>query len=167
MKLPRDEGMGEDDYIWATAVAPRGKVIVTQTEKPPELWQLETNEKLCTLGALAGEDIVSMAVTPNGRQLLCGRYEGPLELWDLGKEKKLRTLCRHSSEEYVVAITPDGKHGLAVVSGTRMKMSQLDTGKLVRTFPCSNGRHINSLAVTADGSRVIAGGDGSVQVWEL
>jgi WD40 repeat protein len=163
---PSDDSVEDEfDNLGPTTVVPGGRVVVTPPDKAPEMWQLEMGQRIGIFDDLGG-DIISIAATPDGKQLLCGRYSGPLELWDLDVKKKLRTL-HPSAEWYEVTITPDGKHGVAVVSPTRVKMWQLETGKVVRTFACQQGRSITALLITGDSELLVAGGLLSLQVWEL
>ena len=114
-----------------------------------------------------GDHVVSAAISPDGRRLLCGKYGGPLELWDLVTKEKLRTLHRRS-DWYETAIAPDGKHGVPVLSeATRLRVWELETGKVVRTFTYRGQWRASTIAFSADGIRMVAGSEGCLQVWDL
>jgi hypothetical protein len=83
-----------------------------------------------------------------------------------------------SADDYVVTITHDGRFALVIASGTlesgptlkghqfgEMHMWDIDTVKLVRKFRCESCSLVNSISVTADGERVVAGShNGPLQV---
>jgi Tfp pilus assembly protein PilF len=64
-----------------------------------------------------------------------------------------------------VAFTPDGA-GLLTTSGDTVKLWDVHTEKLVRTFSGHTDR-VSSVNATPEGRYVVSGGDGTLRLWDL
>ncbi|MGE0007683.1 MAG: caspase family protein [Parvibaculaceae bacterium] len=73
----------------------------------------------------------------------------------------------HRSTVRAVAYSPDDDRVLTGGSDGTMKLWDVETGRLIRTFP-AHLDDVTSLAFFADGSRVLSGsGDKTVKVWDV
>ncbi|MBI3682201.1 MAG: TIR domain-containing protein [Acidobacteria bacterium] len=77
----------------------------------------------------------------------------------------LRRTLPHDSPVYAVAVTPDGRTAVSGCHDGTVKVWDLASGRLVRTFEGHAGG-VNAVAVTGDGGRVVSGSDDkTVKVW--
>jgi WD40 repeat protein len=152
-------------------------------------WLWATGRELFTLEALAREQgaVCSVAFSPDGARLATGampQWTEPdgnltvitwarsdnLEIWDVKTGKKVRG-CRapHGSPGYGVAFSPDG---------TRLAVATHFPGAPVSVLSAADDRELlvpqgflgegtRSLAFSADGKRLAAGGVlGTIKVWD-
>lgn len=81
-----------------------------------------------------------------------------------------RTLIEHTDEITSVAIHPDGQTLVSGSNDKTIKIWQISTGKLIRSFKGDSGA-ISSVAISADGNFVAAGSHdtpkSNVKVWDL
>ena len=111
--------------------------------------------------------VLSVAVTPDGRQIVSGSDDGTVKIWDLETGNQVRTLTGHIDGVLSVAVTRDGRQ---IVSGSRdntVNVWDLETGNEVRSFS-GNIDSVLSVAVTPDGRQIVSGSkDNTVNVWDL
>jgi WD40 repeat protein len=126
--------------------------------------------------------VSSVAFSPDGRTLFAGDEGYSARLWDLktGKEvRRIVTPCdpgRRYNEGPAVAFSPDGSEALVGARARKRSSSEgflglyeTETGRLVRRFEGLPGS-VNSVAVSPDGTRVLAGSPGEKQgarMWDL
>jgi WD40 repeat protein len=79
---------------------------------------------------------------------------------------ELRTFHGHTGDVYYVAFSRDGKSLLSCGKDGTVRLLDIPTGKLVRTFTGHRGE-VNSVVVTAGGFPASAGDDGTVRVWDM
>jgi WD40 repeat protein len=111
--------------------------------------------------------VTAVAVTPDGRRVLSGGYDGTLRVWDLHAGQLLRTIAGHEISVSAVAVAPDGRQALSASHDRTLKLWDLETGHLVRTFS-GHEDGVTAVAVTPDGRRVLSGGyDGTLRLGDL
>jgi WD40 repeat protein len=133
-------------------------------------------------------EILSLAFSPDGKQLIAGGLDDPtVPVWDLttdklryelpSREGNLPTLERpwHEGAVRVVAYSPDGtmiatacgyhpskKSGLG-----RILLWEAKTGTLVREIPANRGG-VFALAFSPDGKRLLSGGgEDTARIWDV
>ena len=162
---------------YSVAFAPDGRTALSGAGGgSPKLWELATGREVrdFVVGSIA---VYSVALSPDGRTALSGDHSGRVKLWELATGKLLRNfwdanLVLHSgnsnsdpSAQYAtigtvnsVAFSPDGHTVLSgssddVLSGSSdetLKLWEVATGKLLRTFPGHPGM-VHSVAFSPDG----------------
>ncbi len=69
-----------------------------------------------------------MAISPDGKRIVCGSQDDTVKVWDADTGSEIRTLMGHTGTVYSVAYSPDGKR---IASGSADKMLKIwdaDTG---------------------------------------
>jgi len=178
---------GHRGLISSVAISPDGRRAFTgDWNGGIILWNLATYEMLMNVNAhnvsvpwnTDNEPPVNTVFMPDGRGGISSAGDGTLVIWNLVNAGEIRRFDGHSTEVPAVAFTPDGQHiltgaGRLILSGgpgndNTMKMWEVETGKLVRTFE-GHTDSILVIAVSPDGSRALTGGglDGTIKYWDL
>ena len=160
------------------AVTPDGRRVVITSDtvfgapnriKTLQVWDLETGQCLHTLEGHTAQ-VVSLAVTPDGRLAVSGSSDNAVMVWDVESGQCLRTHVQ--MDVHRAALTPDGRRAVSRRDQAQAKTLQvwdLETGQCLRTLG-GEGATVNSVAVTSDGGRAVSGGDfqdTTVRIWDL
>lgn len=161
------------------AVDPSGEVIAAGSTDSFEvfLWSVQTGK---LLDILTGHEapVSSLAFSPTGNQLASGSWDKTIRLWNVFGRSRAVEPFQLSADVLAVAFRPDGKEvAVATLDGqitffdaAEGKQTNLIEGrkdvsggrKLDDRMTAANstsGKAYNSLAYTADGRCVIAGGN--------
>lgn len=132
---------------------------------------------LDTGGHLA--NVVDIAVTPDGKQLVSASNDKTIRIWDIATGKTVRMIRGESAPGnwgtiYAMALSPDGR-SVAIggflseadaPSAASIHIFDFTTGKLVKVIK-GHKDVIFALAYSADGKRLISGsGDKSAIIWD-
>jgi WD40 repeat protein len=139
------------------------------------LYALGGGQGTPTTALQSGDEVSSVAVTPNGRTIVSGSVTGKIKVWDLASGASLRTLV-HDDYLKSVAVTPDGR---TIISGSgsfdhdktiyvkTIKVWDIASGACLRTL-VGHSRPVYSVAVTPDGRTIVsASDDKTIKVWDL
>jgi WD40 repeat protein len=112
--------------------------------------------------------IRSVAVSPDGKRVLTGAFNGELFLWDADSGAIIKQFEGHQSTVACVAFAPDGRYAASAASMNNdptVRLWDLQTLSPVRQFPLQVTR---SIAFSRDG-HWLAAGSGTQQfgVWDL
>jgi WD40 repeat protein len=160
-------------HVTAVAVSPDQRYIVTGGDDGfTRVWDVDRGVLLRTSEHEHG--IYSMAISPDGRHLLCGskrtpgeRYPGIVWIRDFELGTLLKTLSGHKGHVTSITMTADSKYVLSGDQHGNVYLWDLETGTLLKTM-AGHTAPILTIHVSHDGQHVITGSpDGSVRVWIL
>ncbi len=152
---------GNRKLITSLAYSPQGDRLASASAEGIWIWELETDQAVLLKHAEM-EPIYSIAFMQDGQQLLSLGDRGSLKQWDIASEKVVR------------ARTIGDAAQRSLVMGTDSFITGGDDG-LVRVWNAasftaeehrSQQSAVLALALSADGTRLLIGGDaGSIEVW--
>jgi hypothetical protein len=106
---------GHTDWVWAVAVSPDGRFIVSgSSDRTVKVWELESGRLLRSLEGHT-DGVWAVAVSPDGRFIVSGSEDRTVKVWELESGRLLRSLEGHTDWVRAVAVSPDGRF---IVSGS-------------------------------------------------
>jgi hypothetical protein len=167
---------GHDGAVWAVAISPDGRWLVTGSEdRTARLWDLMADDPNKTARVLSGHQgpVWAVAISPDGRWLVTGSLDTTARLWDLKARdptKTTRVLSGHQGYVLAVAISPDGRW---LVTGSGDNTARLwdlkvdDPAKTARVLEGHDGA-VLALAFSPDGRWLVTGSDDKIaRLWDL
>lgn len=114
-----------------------------------------------------GDQLYSIAVSPDGKTFATGSYDQKILLWSLETKEPIRELTGHNGPVFDLAFHPEGQI-LASASGDRtVKLWNIQTGERLETFS-EPEKEQYTVAFHKDGRNLVAGGvDNRIRVWQV
>ncbi|KAH8103094.1 WD40 repeat-like protein [Cristinia sonorae] len=161
------------------AVDPSGEVVAAGSTDSFEvfLWSVQTGKLLDVLTGHEGP-ISSLAFSPTGNQLVSGSWDKSVRVWNVFGRSRAVEPHQLNADVLCVAFRPDGKEFAASTLDGQIMFFDVSLGKQTSTIEGrkdvsggrkaddrmaasnnSSGKSYNSLAYTADGRCLIAGGN--------
>lgn len=147
------------------ALAPDGKTLLSGNGIGIiAVWDTRTGKLLRTYRPFRPFDVgvAGLAFTPNGRDILTSSELSPMiELMNLrtGRVRwRVEAAADYSNHARVVAVSPDGTKGLSGGYDGGIKLWNLSTGKLLRSFQYPQGQ-IHRVLFSPDGKLIVTAGD--------
>ena len=132
-----------------------------------EVWDLNTQENILTIGNDTRPRDSTLAFTHNGKRLATGNMDGSISIWDLANRKELLTIFGHSNPVTTISFNPDGTLLASAGGGRTVKIWDATSGEELLTI----SGHINEVRA-ADFSPsgaflATAGYDHLVKIWDV
>lgn len=151
--------------VWAIAVTPNGRVIVSgNNDGTIHLLHKRHGKVLKVLGGHLGP-VWSVAVSRDGRTIASGGADGTIKLWNLYSGKLIRTLDGHQDGVFSVVFSPDGQALASVGKDKTLKLWQVEGGVELKTLSGISDE-VESVAFSPDKETLATGNsDGTVKLW--
>jgi WD40 repeat protein len=162
---------GTRGWVYRVVLTPDGKQAVSCGGDAIRVWDLATGKQVRTFGD--GQSGWALAVSRDGRRLLCSGPDRVVRLWDLASGKELRQLPGHTNEVWGAAFLADDKQAVTGGFDNTLRVWDLDSGKELRRFEGVNDQ-VRCLTVSPDGKYVTAGhhlvnnnSTGTIRLWDV
>ncbi len=151
--------------VWAVAVTPNGRVIVSgNNDGTIRLLHKRHGKVLKVLGGHLGP-VWSVAVSRDGRTIASGGADGTIKLWNLYSGKLIRTLEGHQDGVFSVVFSPDGQALATVGKDKTLKLWQVEGGAELKTLSGISDE-VYSVAFSPDKDTLFSGNaDGTIKMW--
>jgi WD40 repeat protein len=111
-----------------------------------------------------GDLITSIAVSPDGHQVVTGSWDRTLRLWNIAKKRSVATFEGHTDRVYAVAFSPDGTRIVSASGDSTLRIWNVATQKTTRILK-GHELWVTSVAFSPDGRFILSGGaDKTVRV---
>jgi WD40 repeat protein len=149
------------------AVSADGKMLATggvdgHDKHSLRLWDLGTNKELRRCALPKDEPPISLAFSPDGRQLAAVIEEDDLRIFEVASGKPQHRLPQYWASR--IAFAPDGKT-LASVRGATVRLWDPASGEEKALQFEGHQAGVTAVAVSRDGKVVASGGE-NIRVWE-
>jgi WD40 repeat protein/serine/threonine protein kinase len=112
--------------------------------------------------------IQAVAFSPDGSLIACGSTQALVIVLDVVTGRKVHTLRGHDSGVPAVAYSRDGRNIASASHDGTVKLWDALTGREIRSFGGRRDGYVwRSVAFSPDGSRIAAGKDFEIQVWDV
>jgi len=175
----------EDNRLWdlvtgegltkTLLLTPDGKYIVARAQAEDisphiVLWDV-TSGKRVQRYAGPKDRLLTIAITPDGRYILGGYYNGEIYIWEMITGRIIRTFATDIKRISVMAITHDGQSVLVGGEGGILGCWELETGhhRYTLSTPSRNtatGR-VRQVLITPDDRRALSTSGSEITVWDI
>jgi WD40 repeat protein len=151
--------------IHALAFAPDGKTLASAgDDRIIRLWDVNTGREVRSLIG-HGRPIYGLAFSPDGKTLASNSQDETVRLWDPHTGQERRRLAGVWGQCVAIAFSRDGTMLAAPAKDQGICLWNPSTGAEIRRLEALN--HVNSLAFSPDGKRLLAGLVNDAVLWDV
>ncbi|MDR2078954.1 MAG: WD40 repeat domain-containing protein [Treponema sp.] len=161
---------GNSTPVWPLAVHPTRQYIISGNIDL-KLWDIVNGKEIRTFSGHRST-VMSVAFSPDGKQIVSGAGDNTLKLWDTDSGELIHTFLGHSDWVMFVGFSPDGKQIVSWAADNTLKLWDTSNGQEIRSYP---GITSWPLVFTLDGklwtwdnesSMAIEPPDGELWIWD-
>ena len=145
--------------IKLASLSPDGSQIVTASDQTIDVWDIAAEEEVTMMPVRQG-NLRSLVFSPNGRRIVMASERGSVGIWDFSRAVRERII---RTRENVVAANADPAR--VVTSSNESTAKIWISGKSDPIAMLGNSIGLNRAAFSPDGSKIIASGKESVEIW--
>jgi WD40 repeat protein len=151
-----------------------GIFVISSSNESFRIWEVATGKEIKFTSGISEEllgSVTSMAMSPDGKNILCGSADNQIMLWKVAPTKRTR-FCQgflrgHKGPVTSLAFSPDGKYALSGSKDRTIRLWDIARGSLMKVFE-GHDDTVNSVAFSPDGKHVFSGGDDcSARLWSV
>jgi WD40 repeat protein len=156
------------------AFSPEGIFVISSSHESFRVWEAATGKEINFVGGLSEEllgSVTSMAMSPDGKHILCGGADNQVMLWKVIPAKGTRS-CRgflrgHKGPVTSLAFGPAGKYALSGSEDRTIRLWDVSDGSLKKVLE-GHDDTVNAVAFSPDAKYVFSGGDDcSARLWNV
>jgi len=155
--------------VYPLAFSPDGTRIISGGGSQGEriqVWDVATGTELMTLDGHSGKYIVSVSMSPDGKNIVSGGNDNAVKVWDATTGTELMSLRGHDGPVNSVSFSPDGKRILSGSGDKTIKVWNSVNGTEVMTLH-GHDAGVRSVAFSPDGRQIVSGGrEQTIKVWD-
>jgi tRNA A-37 threonylcarbamoyl transferase component Bud32 len=130
------------------------------------LWDLESGKQVGRFVGHTGP-VLSLAFSPDGRQVLSGSQDTTIRVWNVADRTLLKTLRGHTSWVRAASFCPDGRHVVSGGNDAKVMFWDIDSGRRLEEFK-GHLAPVSSVAVSPSGRLAVSASfDKTIRVWDL
>lgn len=150
-------------HMWVVLTPDGKKFVAHQVGRGAALFDISSGRKI---RAFDHADLSAIGVTPDGKYVITGDWNGTIKLWNMNTGGLIRTFRGHTEGIRSLTVTGDGNYLVTGSDDGTAKLWEISTGKHIQTY---RGHPIKCVMVTDDGRYVITGGllDPTTRIWDL
>ena len=152
--------------IWSVCVSPNGSLVAIASDvHVVQVWNLHTGDCLHTVPRHVGDNICSVAFSPDG-QLLAGSAADTVKLWNTHTWECLYTLDTSDIVVLPLCFSADGATLASGGNGNTVQLWSVQTGDRLHTL-LGHTSYVRTVCFSSVGDFVATGGqDQTVRVWD-
>lgn len=113
------------------------------------------------------DDVLTVAVSPDGKALASGGRDGAVKIWDVKSGTLMRTLTGQTGAVFGVAFSPNGQMVASGSTDNTTKLWDLKSGALVNTLE-GHASTVFAVAFSPDGKTLASGSaDKTIKLWDV
>jgi WD40 repeat protein len=165
--------------VYSVTISPDGKYLIAGTAWGSRgllvdgihVWRISDGKLLSDLRGrqLTYGYISTMLFSPDGMTVAFVWDYGAIDLYRVSDRKRLHTLRVYGEDVICTAISPNGALLATGSSDMTIRIWQVSTGVLLRTFGGSSerGMVMYSVAFSPDGSQLFSASGNSIRIWQI